>query len=302
MATLITNVQDVCLELGLPVPNAVATSTDDQTRQIMALMNRVGDTLLTETNWQMMVAEARFDTEFYQYTGDVVEGVSQITNLSSVTGLTKDFQILGTGILQDTFITSVSGNTAFLNTPANATATGVTFTFGRVQYDMPSDFERIVNKTQYDRTNRWAIVGPKDPQEWQWLKNSYISTGPRIRYRIIGNKFTIWPLPSARHNLGFEYQSNAWVRANDGTPKTRFSNDSDTCLFPDRLMVLGTKLKYFEIKGFDTGQLYDAYSRELSKFKSAESGADTLSLSPQWADPLLTMNQVPDTGYGNVTT
>ena len=65
MATLLSNVQDVCLELGLPAPNAVASSTDQQILQIQGLMNRVGDTLSTERDWQVLAAEYRFTTVYY---------------------------------------------------------------------------------------------------------------------------------------------------------------------------------------------------------------------------------------------
>ena len=302
MASLLTNMQDVCMELGLPVPNIVIGAGDDQITQLTALMNRVGDLLTTEHNWQELAAEHRFNTVYYQYTGDVTLGSTQITNLSSIAGLTSDFQVVGEGIMQDTFVTSVSGTTANLNCPATATATGVTLTFGQTRYPMPSDYNRMANKTAYNRSNRWAVVGPKDAQEWQWLKSSYITTGPRMRYRIMGGKFTVWPMATSNVNLGFEYVSNSWVIGADGSRKTRFTADDDTSLFPDRLLVLGTKLKFFEIKGFDTTALWQDYNDELSKYKAYEAGADTLSLAPQFANVLLTQNNIPDVGYGNTTT
>lgn len=302
MATLLQNVQDVCLELGLPSPSAAATATDDQTLQIVALMNRVCDTLATELDSNFLAKDYRFQTVYYQYTGDVTLGSNVITNLSSTTGLTDDFMVVGEGIMQDTFVVSTTTTTATLNMPSTATATGVTFTFGQARYAMPSDYERMVNKTQYNKSNRWAIIGPKDAQEWQWLKSAYITTGPRMRYRIIGGKFNVWPMPASNVELGFEYISNGIIQAADGTLKQRFSNDSDRAVFPDRLVVLGTKLKFFEIKGFDTTKLEQAMLRELSKWKSTESGADTLSLAPRYASILLTQNNLPDTGFGNTTT
>jgi hypothetical protein len=301
MANLLTNVQDVCLEIGLPVPTQVATSTDPQVLQIQALMNRTGDTLSTERDWQALAAEYRFETVYYQYTGDVTEGSTTITNLSSVTGLSTDFMAIGEGLSQDTFVTFVGTTTATTSIPATATATGITITFSQAKYAMPSDFARMVDKTQYNKSNRWSIIGPKDAQEWQWLKASYVTTGPRMRFRMMGNKFTIWPAPTAVLVMGFEYVSNAWVVAANGTPKTRLTVDTDTTLFPDRVMVLGTKLKLFEIKGFDTTAVLQDYTRELEKWKAAESGADTLSLAPRYPNILLTQNNLPDTGYGNTT-
>ena len=301
MATLLQNVQSVMLELGLPSPNAVATSSDPQVLQVQALLNRVGDTLSTERDWQVLASEYRFETVYYTYTGDVTEGSTTISNLSSVVGLSTDFMCSGTGIQQDSFLTSVGTTTAEMTIPSTETATGITITFGQAKYSMPSDYARMVDKTQYNKSNRWSVIGPKDAQEWQWLKASYVTTGPRMRFRIMGNKFTLWPMPSSVLVMGFEYVSNAWVIGADGTLKTSSNNDSDTFRFPDRLLVLGTKLKLFEIKGFDTTAVLQDYMSELTKWKASESGADTLSLAPRYPNLLLTQNNIPDTGYGNST-
>lgn len=301
MATLLQNIQDVCLELGLPVPNTVASNADETVKQLQALLNRVGDTLTTENNWQVLAKEFRFQTVSYTYTGSVTENSTTITGLSSTTGLDSEFQVTGNGILQDTFVTGVSGSNVTINIPGTGTYAATPLTFGQVSYDMPSDYQRTVNKTQYNKTNRWSVIGPKSAQEWQWIKASYITTGPRMRYRIMGNKFTIWPMATDVVTLGFEYQSNAWVVAANGTDKQRATVDTDTFLFPDRLLVLGTKLKYFEIKGFDTTTLYADYNRELSKFKAQDAGADTLSMAPRYPNILLTQNNLPDTGFGNTT-
>lgn len=304
MGTLLSDIQDVCLELGLPVPNTVASTTDETVKQLQALFNRVGDTLTTENNWQNLAREFRFTTNYVTATGDIVDGATTI-QLDDVTGITTNFQVNGNGILQDTYVTAVDTgtNTVSINIPATGTFTNSTYNFGQANYPMPADYQRTVNKTQYNKSNRWSVIGPKTAQEWQWLKASYITTGPRMRYRIMGNEFVIWPASYASDIvLGFEYQSNAWVEAADGTPKQKATVDTDTFLFPDRLLVLGTKLKYFEIKGFDTTTLYADYQRELSKFKAQDAGADTLSMAPRYPNILLTQNNIPDTGFGNTTT
>lgn len=303
MATLLQNVQDVCVELGLPVPNTVASTTDETVKQLQALLNRVGDTLTTENNWQALAKEFRFTTNYIQVNGSVVIN-STTVQLDDVTGITTNFQLNGEGIMQDTYVTAVNTalNQVTINIPATSTATNVTYNFGQMNYPMPTDYQRTVNKTMYNKSNRWSVIGPKTAQEWQWLKASYITTGPRMRYRIMGNEFVVWPASYAANIvLGFEYQSDAWVVAQDGTDKQKATADSDTFLFPDRLLVLGTKLKYFEIKGFDTTTLYSDYQRELSKFKAQDAGADTLSMAPRYPNILLTQNNIPDTGFGNST-
>ena len=303
MATLVSNIQDVCLELGLPSPNVVATSSDPQILQLMALMNRVGDTLATERDWQVLASEHRFTTEWHQFNGTIALGGTAITVTSGdISALTSDYMITGNGVMQDTWVTSIGSGVVNINIPSTGDYTDVTFTCGRAKYAMPSNYARMVDKTTYNKSNRWSVIGPKDAQEWQWLKASYVTTGPRMRFRMMGNKFTVWPAPTANVVMGFEYISNAWILAQDGvTYKSKFTNDFDNSLFPDRLLILGTKLKLFEIKGFDTVAVLQDYTRELEKWKASESGADTLSLAPKYPNLLLTANSIPDTGYGNAT-
>lgn len=299
MQTLLQNIQDTALELGLPYPTTAAGSTDDAILQLVALMNRVGDSLLTEVDPQVLAKEYRFSTVYYTYTGNTTSGSTTISGLSSVTGLSTNFMVSGTGLLQDTMVTAVGANSVTVNIPANATGSTVSLTFGQVLYSMPSDYDRMVNKTAYNKTNRWSVLGPKDAQEWQWLKASYVTTGPRMRYRIVGDKFNVWPMPSSTVVLGFEYQSNGWITSSAGVSKSKFTADDDVALFPDRLLILGTKMRFWQIKGFDTTNVERDYQRALSLWKSAQAGADTLSLAARYPDYLLTAANIPDSGYGN---
>ena len=93
MGTLLSNVQDVCLELGLPSPTVVANSTDETINQLQALLNRVGETLTTENDWQALIKEYRFQTVYYQYTGNATFNSNTLTGMSSIAGLTSDIMV-----------------------------------------------------------------------------------------------------------------------------------------------------------------------------------------------------------------
>jgi hypothetical protein len=94
--------------------------------------------------------------------------------------------------------------------------------------------------------------------------------------------------------------SNAWVSLSGATAtsKTAFTLDTDTCVFPDRLMVSGLKLRYFEAKGFDTTNLYRDYIAQLDIAKANDAGSQTLSMNPQLSQTLLGWAQIPDSGLG----
>jgi len=166
-------------------------------------------------------------------------------------------------------------------------------------YDLPFDFETITDRTQWDKTKHWEALGPEDAQQWQWLKSGYISTGPRIRWRILGDTFQIWPPMNTQEYLGFEYRSKGWAEAQDGTPKNSFTADTDTTLYDDRLLVMKTKLKYFQIKNFDTTSLQQDYDRLLMTVKANDKGAPNLSFAPYPAKVLIGWANIPDTGYGS---
>jgi hypothetical protein len=142
------------------------------------------------------------------------------------------------------------------------------------------------------------MLGPTDAQQWQFLKSSYISTGPRIRYRILGGYFQVWPAMNTDEYLGFEYMSNQWATSSTGVTQSSFLADSDTCIFPDRLMVTALKKKYFEIKGFDATAFTRDYLQQLSFAKANDSGSATLSFAPVPGSILIGFENIPDANYG----
>jgi hypothetical protein len=171
--------------------------------------------------------------------------------------------------------------------------------FCKTEYQMPPDFFTIADRTQWDKSKHWEMLGPEDAQQWQWLKSGYISTGPRIRWRILGDKFQTWPPMTTQEYLGFEYRSKGWAQSANGVTQNSLIADTDTTLFQDRIMVLGTKLKFFQIKNFDTTSLLQDYNRYLSVAKADDKGSPNLSFAPYPSKVLIGWANIPDTGYGS---
>jgi hypothetical protein len=296
---LLQLVQQAAAEMGLPVPATVGGNTAQDVVQQLALLNAVGSELQREFDWQALQTEYRFTTQYLLTTGTLTSTSAVVTGIASTTGLDGTYMVSGTGINQDTYVQSVdSGTQVTLTQPATATGSQA-LTFGKTKYAMPADYDRQINRTHYDKSKRWAMLGPETAQQWQFLKSSYISTGPRIRYRIMGGYFQIWPLLGTPEYLGFEYVSKNWVSDNTGVGKALFTNDNDTCVFPDRLMILGLKLKYFEIKGFDTTAFYRDYGNLRDASKAMDQGAQTLSFAPKVSEVLIGYENIPDAGYGS---
>lgn len=301
--TLLQLVQQATGEMGLAVPTQVAGNTATDVVQLMYLTNAVGYELSREFPWQALNTEYRFFSQYVQSSGVLPNNSATITGVdaSAVTFINSigasNFQVQGQGVLQDTYVVSATGTSVTLSRVSTGDGTG-TYTFGQTKYVLPSGFDRITDRTQYDKSKRWEMLGPESPQQWQFLKSSYISTGPRIRWRIMGQEFQIWPLTSTNEYLGFEYISSSWATSASGTPQDSFLQDTDTCIFPSRLMVLGIKKKYFEIKGFDTTAFERDFQMELQISKANDAGSATLSFAPQAANVLIGWENIPDANYG----
>ena len=295
-------VQQVTAELNLAVPNYVAGNQSQDVQQILALMNGAGYDLVKEHDWQALQVQYRFYTQAINTIGTAVNGslvltIDQNIDLSSVT---RQWQITGYNINQDTNVVIADNTTKQIVMSQMASGTGSgDIVLAQTAYDLPPDFETITDRTHWDKTKHWEMLGPEDAQQWQWLKSGYISTGPRIRWRILDNQFQIWPPMNTNEYLGWEYRSKGWARSSTGEIKNSFTQDSDTTVYDDRLLVLYTKLKYFQIKSFDTTALNQDYMRYLSVVKANDKGAPNLSFAPYPSKVLIGYANIPDTGYGS---
>ena len=310
-STMLQLVQQAAGELGIPQPTAVAGSASTDTIQQLSLLNAVGNDLARQFDWQSLVTQYLVTVSSTSITGDTTLGSSTMTGIASTAGIDATYQISGAGLNQATYVAGVPGGTSLtLSQPATSSNTAATYTLGKVKYSMPSDYDRQINRTHWDKSKHWEMLGPETAQQWEWLISGYISTGPRIRYRIFGDYFQTWPIITTSDTIGFEYMSNAWVRDTVTTPgttikKTSFTLDTDTCCFPDRLMVAGLKLRYFQIKGFDVGgigqrgSLLDEFQMQLDIAKANDAGARTLSMAPRPSNVLINWNQIPDSNYGS---
>ena len=298
--TMLQLVQQTAAELNLAVPTYVAGNTSQDVQQILALMNGQGYDLIKEYDWQALQVQYRFYTQAINCNGTSVNGSKALVIEAGVdiTAVDTQWQITGYNINQDTNVVTVSGQTIQMSQMASGTGTGAVV-LAQTAYTLPPDFERITDRTQWDKSKHWESLGPESAQQWQWLKSGYISTGPRIRWRILDNQFQIWPPMNTNEYLGWEYRSKGWARGVDGTVKNSFTEDNDTAILDDRIIVLGTKLKYWSIKGFDTTTLMQEYQRYLSIAKANDKGSPNLSFAPYPSKVLIGYANIPDTGYGS---
>ncbi len=299
--TLLQLVDQAAGEMGLDVPSSVVGSTVAQTQQYLYLINGAGRMLAREYDWQALQIEYRFTTAYLTTTGTVTNGSAIITGIPSTAALAAStYQAIGNGINQDTYIQSIDSATQVTMTQAcTASATGESITFCKTKYTLPAAYDRMVDNTHWDKSKHWILLGPETQQQVEWLKSGYIASGPRIRWYVQDDYLQLWPPVASNEYLGLNYITKYWVKSAAATQpdKSLFTVDTDTCIWPDELMVLALKLKLFEIKGFDTTAIYRDFTDQKNIAKANDSGSQTLSFSPTPADILIGWENVPDSGY-----
>jgi hypothetical protein len=288
--TLLQLVDQVSGELGLSQPAAVIGNSNNQTVQLLALAQRLGKDLVRDYEWQRLVKAYIFQTTAATtVTGDITANSSVITSITT-TGLQVGNVVSGTGIAAYSEILTIdSGSQLTLNMPVSTSTAAVSLTFAKQDYPMPGGFDRMISDTNWDRTNHWRNLGTKTSQEWQWLQGGIISVGPRERYRIYNDKLRIFQALTSVYNLAFEYVGSYWVVATGGTEGTKsaYTADSDTCVFPDDLMLAGLKYYFLKAKKLDYAVELGEFMRTLSYTKAQDVPVAAQSLAPAGMNALV---------------
>lgn len=286
--------QQMCLELGIQSPGQVTTSSDPQTLQIYAIANRVGRELAEDFEWQRLVKEGLITTVVTTTTGTLTAGSTQIQGMPSTAGLSTNYGVSGIGILPFAQVVSVDSSTQVTMNMAATESGTVSLTFAQVLYPLPTDWSREIPQTEWDRTNRWPLNGPKSSQEWQNFKSGIVYAGPRLRFRIRNGSIELNPVPTASGILSYEYVSSNWALSATGTGKESFTADTDTCIYRDTLMVAAMKLRWLQTKGLDYSYALNDYMDLLSKAKAQDKSAPKLMLSSDYPSVLLSSANVMD--------
>jgi len=306
--TFLQLMQQASDELGIPQPSQIIGAVDDQSRQLLAIAIREGKEFSVMANgsggWQNLHKEYVFFTEVNSpTTGDITDGSRVITNIPSTTGIVANTWFVdGTGLPIKAKVVSVdSGTQVTIDRPVTETTAGVALTFAKSGYDLPSDFEYFVQKTWWDGSYRWQLLGPISAQEKQVLKYGISPTGPRRRFWVQLNKLYLDPVPGTNgETIAYDYFSNGWCESAAGVAQNYWQADTDLYRLDEDCFVMGVKWRFLRAKGLDYAEEYAAYRDDCIRVMSRDGGnrdLPTNATAPAEIQ-LLSTDQLPDTGYG----
>lgn len=304
---LLAMVQQACDEMGIARPSSIFGNTDNTARQLLALAQREGQEVSTAASrnggWDELRGEYTFNTAGVSgFTGNITSGSPIITNISiNTSAFTAGWITTNANFPTLTSILSIdSSSQVTMSANATATSAGTGLTFGAQSYALPTDFGYFITQTFWDRAFRWQLLGPMSAQEWQVLKSGISPTGPRRRFRVMGNLFYIDPVPTQVNQEVYEYYSNQWCQSLTSTGQTKWTADTDYYNLDDDSFILGLQYRYKQKKGLSYDQEYKDWDDRISRLLARNGGNRNLPLNASASGVrLLNNNNTPDTGYGS---
>jgi len=315
--TLLQVIQRAQAELGLPQASSVVGNSDVTTQQMFALANRTLDELRRwkDDGWTALQFEYDLPVQVpIITTGDLLlANTNIVSNIPDTTGILANYMtVTGPNTLQGARVASIiDSNTVTMNMEATNTqmVTGGTFTFAQDTYPEPPGFDYFVNRTMWDRTNRWELIGPDSPQLDEWHRSGIVSLGPRRHFRQIGpgisgvgDSFRIWPPPTEITQplqLVFEYTSTNSVVVNgvitNPTYAEFYANDADFSLLDDQAIIMGIKWMFWEIKGMGSYvTLQSRWVDYIERLVARDGAAPTLQIAKRISPIFISPANVQD--------
>lgn len=171
-------------------------------------------------------------------------------------------------------------------------------------YDLPTDFDHMIDQTGWDRTNMNPLPGSLNAQTWQYLIGSnLVQSSVYVTFRVKNHKIALLPnnpVPDAL-TIAFEYIRNTWVLNSDGaTYQNTIVTQDDTILFHPTMISRLLKCMLLEAKGFNSTKARDDFATVFCSVTGRDSPSDILNAAGARGDAfyLDVYKNTPDTNYG----
>lgn len=321
--SLLSICQEVCALTPVAVPSYIVNNPDETAVILLALANRAGNEVSRKPpgGWVSMIREYDFTTAAVLPQAGTVSNTGSSAVITGLTGIELVqpgiWNAAGTGIPNNAAVRLVTPpvtltttpDTITLSVPSSVTGAG-TFSFGQASYPLPTDFERPIDNTFWDRTRYWSMRGPQSPQQWQLYKSSVIGQASiQRRYRFlsvysgggvqaggggfgtggVGNLpgfrkyLSIDPVPFDNgSSLVFEYVSNGWCQSNNAIPQSAWLSDTDVGVDAqmEYLISLNMAWRLLRRLGLSYSEELNDYETQVDKAMAHDGGSAILDLTP----------------------
>jgi hypothetical protein len=143
---------------------------------------------------------------------------------------------------------------------------------------VPSDLDRFIPETFFNRTRKRPVFGPISAQDWQFTQ-AVVATTLVESFRQRGNAILITPTPEAGDTYAYEYISKNFCESSGGTDQAAWAADTDTGILPEALMTMGVIWRFLKAKGFDYAEAFRTYEIAKAKAQAKDGGKRRFNLA-----------------------
>ena len=152
---------------------------------------------------------------------------------------------------------------------------------GQANYDLPSDFDRLIDNTFWNASQNWAMIGGLTAESWRVLKNSLLTQAETVEYyRIRGNQIIIHRTPSVIENYVYEYISKNIVKSASNVEQTSFLADTDTTVIDEYLVRLDTTWRWLKNNGRSYAEEKSLADKTIAERIKANGSRGTITAKP----------------------
>lgn len=162
---------------------------------------------------------------------------------------------------------------------------------------IPTDFDRIIPDTIWNRSTRRRVIGPLSADEWSESKAKQV-TYVNPTFRIRGDAWLMTPTPPAGETIAFEYVSKHFCQSAGPTPtrQAAWAADTDTGRLDEGLMALGLVWRFRAAKGLPYGEDLALYEKRVMEAVMRDGGGKMrISADMTTVDRVPTRLQMPET-------
>ena len=299
--SLLSLMQDVALEIGLPKPTSVVNSTNQETQQLLRFVYRTGQDVVMHYNWPQLVREATItlvaDQANYALPSDYLRQISgthwnqdnswqmggpispQEWNLRAY-GITNDGP-------RDRFrVKGIADNQFYITPTPGSGDAGVTLSYEYLS-------------SMWFRPPTWVASTAYSSGDYVFYDGVYYyasasgTSGAVSPADDITNENVLW-LIGTNSKATYDADTTSYFLL----PYAAFTTDNDVFFLDEDFISLGVVWRWLRSKGHPYKDIQADYEMQLKRRATNYSGSRPLSLVRRRSSPLLSSENVPDTGYG----
>lgn len=140
--------------------------------------------------------------------------------------------------------------------------------------NMPSDFDRFIPETFWNRSSSVLLSGPVPAARWQSLKaSSYAGADTKFTYR--GGDILAIPTVGT-DSMVFEYISNLYVESSSGTAQASFQADTDVSVLDEELISLAATYDWLASKGLPAAAAFKDFTDYFNTLQENENATENI--------------------------